>query len=125
MLRDPAWMRFAYAKRAAMFACLGWSYLAYAYTLGPALLREITPCPFRMLTDVRCPLCGLTHAWHAALHGDWADAFAAHAVAPLLLPIGIAAILWFSFTAVFHANEPPTLKNVIRRLTPLAERLTA
>ena len=36
-------------------------------------------CPFRRLTGLPCPGCGLTRAWLHALRGDWAAAFRAHA----------------------------------------------
>lgn len=36
------------------------------------------PCPFRALTGVVCPLCGMTHATLALGAGDLGAAFAAH-----------------------------------------------
>lgn len=96
--------------RALAFACLGWAYLAYAYTLGPVQFRGLTLCPFRLLTGWRCPLCGMTHSWNAALHGRWADAFASHPVAPLVLPLCVAATVWFSLRVATQATAAVRLR---------------
>jgi hypothetical protein len=40
-------------------------------------------CPFRMLTGLPCPLCGMTRSVISAMHGHFAESFAYH-------PLGIA-----------------------------------
>ncbi len=80
----------------AALALLTGAYVAYAFVeAAPRApgVGALVLCPFRLLTGHPCPLCGATRAWHAALHGDWAAAFAAHPVAPLLLPIAIGLSL--------------------------------
>jgi hypothetical protein len=53
---------------------------------GPAV------CPWRALTGVACPGCGLTRATGALLHGRFGDAFDLH---PFALVVVIeAALLW-------------------------------
>ena len=45
------------------------------------------PCPWRALTTIPCPTCGMTRAWIAALSLDFRTAFAYHPlfwVVPLL-----------------------------------------
>ncbi|MFZ2242283.1 MAG: DUF2752 domain-containing protein, partial [Gordonia amarae] len=42
-------------------------------------------CPFRMMTGLSCPGCGLTRSWVYTMHGDWAAAFGANIVGPLLI----------------------------------------
>lgn len=102
---DPSQSQRIDLTRALGFSFLGWAYLAYAYTLGPVQFRGLTLCPFKWLTGWRCPLCGITHAWNAALHGRWADAFAIHPVAPFLLPVCIAATLWYSLRVALRATD--------------------
>ncbi|MDT9592977.1 DUF2752 domain-containing protein [Nocardioides zeae] len=41
-------------------------------------------CPFRLLTGLPCPGCGLTRSWVYAVHGWWGDSFASH---PFGLPL--------------------------------------
>jgi hypothetical protein len=77
-------------------ALLGWSYLAYAYTLRADGIPHVVLCPWRLLTGISCPLCGTTRSWDAMLHGDWELAFAMHPVAPLILPVWIAASVLLS-----------------------------
>lgn len=71
--------------------------LVAAALLGAFVLRtgwlDALPvlCWSRRLADVPCPGCGLTHAWVATAHGDFAAAFDAHFFGPLLFT---AAVLW-------------------------------
>lgn len=46
---------------------------------GPVL------CPFRLLTGIPCPACGLTRSWVHAAHGQWDEALALHAFGPALM----------------------------------------
>jgi len=74
-----------------MLAAVGWAYLGYAYLLRHDAVPSAIICPVRLLTGRRCPLCGMTRSWHAALHWDWVAAFKHHPVAPVLLPSAIGA----------------------------------
>lgn len=42
-------------------------------------------CPFRRATSLPCAFCGMTHATVALGHGDVADMFDYHPLAPLVL----------------------------------------
>lgn len=44
----------------------------------------LPPCPSVLLFDRPCPGCGLTTSWTALLHGNFALAFAAHPIGPLM-----------------------------------------
>jgi hypothetical protein len=44
----------------------------------------LPPCPSVMLFDRPCPGCGLTTSWTALVHGDFARAFSAHPLGPIL-----------------------------------------
>ncbi len=44
----------------------------------------LPPCPSVLLFDRPCPGCGLTTSWTALLHGDFALAFHAHPLGPLV-----------------------------------------
>jgi hypothetical protein len=44
----------------------------------------LPPCPSVVLFDRPCPGCGLTTSWTSLLHGDFAMAFHAHALGPIL-----------------------------------------
>ncbi len=63
--------------------------------LGAAALIALTfavGCPFRLLTDALCPVCGTTRAWLSALRLDFAAAFEFNALF-LLVPPAIALFL--------------------------------
>lgn len=48
-------------------------------------------CATKRLFGLPCPGCGMTHAWVATAHGDFATAFAANAFGP---PLFAVAALW-------------------------------
>lgn len=47
-------------------------------------------CPFRLITGLPCPGCGLTRSWVYATHGDWAAALGANPFGVVL--IGMVAL---------------------------------
>ena len=53
----------------AVWICAG---LLYGYVLIPLGLRM--PCPFRLVTGLRCPGCGVTDVCLALLHGRFLEA---------------------------------------------------
>ncbi len=44
------------------------------YTFDPLQHTLMPKCPFRLLTGLNCPGCGIQRALHAMLHGHWAEA---------------------------------------------------
>ena len=62
--------------------CLDWDALSR--------LDWLPGCPFRLLTDMECPGCGMTRALLLLSQIRVAEAVATHPVAPLLL----AAMAW-------------------------------
>jgi hypothetical protein len=78
---------------------------------GPWPDRSPTTCPFKVLTHLRCPLCGMTRATFHLLHGDGRGALAIHPLAPLVLLVvvggGLAAL------ALLAAGRP--LPRAVRR----------
>ena len=59
------------------------------------LLWLITPpyvasCPFRWLTALPCPLCGMTRALFVLAKGHLKEAMELHALSPLVAAFGIA-----------------------------------
>ena len=57
------------------------------------LAAGIPVCGFHWLTSRPCPLCGMTRALAALLHGHWSEALRLHALSPLALPLILAVIL--------------------------------
>ena len=50
-------------------------------------------CPFRLLTGLPCPLCGMTRGLASLLRGRWHDALAFHVFSPFVLAAITAWIL--------------------------------
>ncbi len=75
---------------------------------GPVL------CPFRRLTGLPCPGCGLTRSWVYLMHGDvhaslWSNPFG---------PVAIAAVLILAVTSVrarLRREPPPDLDRLARQ----------
>ena len=72
-------------------------------------------CPFREFLHFSCPMCGTTHAWLCARHGEWGQAFRAN---PLFLYWMFWAIL--SYADMWHrciASSNSIGERVMVRLT--------
>ena len=70
-------------------------------------------CPFRALTGLPCPGCGLTRSWVYAAHGWWRESFAANAFG-LLVALAVVA---FAVTVVVRRvrrQSPPVLDRALR-----------
>lgn len=66
-------------------------------TADPAEGGVFLPCPFRTLTGLWCPGCGLTRATHHVLRGDVAQALRFNVLVGLVLAAIVAA--WLSWLA--------------------------
>jgi hypothetical protein len=72
--------------------------LGASFVLDPgAPLADAVVCPFRLVTGLPCPGCGLGHSFVAVAHGDLGAAFAFHPFGPLAFVAcaGIVAIATF------------------------------
>ncbi len=57
-------------------------------------------CPFRYLTALPCPLCGMTHALCALVRGEWMAALGFHALSPVVLAAALAVALGWRMPAI-------------------------
>lgn len=72
-----------------------WRALAVAYALFAAIApleRLPSLCPFRRVTGLRCPLCGLSRATRALTRGEIGNAWVLHPFAPLLWAVAALAL---------------------------------
>jgi hypothetical protein len=71
-------------------------------------------CPFRLLTGLPCPGCGLTRSWVYLAHGSWGESLAAHpfgVVAVALVLALVAAVI----VARVRRVRAPDLDALVRR----------
>ncbi|MBN1656241.1 MAG: DUF2752 domain-containing protein [Deltaproteobacteria bacterium] len=66
-------------------------------------------CPFRVLTGIPCPLCGIGHALVEAWTGRWQSSITHH-------PFGIATLLLCCFFSIVYLIRPNNVKHEISRL---------
>ena len=81
--------------------------LAAAAALEPASI-ESGPvlCPFRLLTGLPCPGCGLTRSWVYLVHGQWSDGLAANPFGALALVAVVAFVTAVAVAAIRRAPLP-------------------
>ncbi|WP_292649544.1 DUF2752 domain-containing protein [Nocardioides sp.] len=85
-------------------------------TLLPAGGIEDGPvlCPFRALTGLPCPGCGLTRSWVYLMHGDIGLALASNWFGPVLI-LAVIALVVTSVRARSAGKRPADLDNLVRK----------
>jgi hypothetical protein len=77
-----------------------WTMLAlgaiYLYLYEPGKTGFFPPCPFRMLTGLTCPGCGVTRALHHIVHGNFTAAFMLNPLFLIAIPFLLIAFLRYS-----------------------------
>lgn len=82
--------------------------------LDPAAVADgPVVCPFRLLTGLPCPGCGMTRAWVFLAHGSVGDALMANPFALVTLPAAVVLVLLVFLSAV-RRGQPPDLARVAR-----------
>ena len=76
-------------------------------------------CPFRLLTGLPCPGCGLTRSWVYLAHGQWRDSFLAHPFGVVLIALLVALVVVVA-TARVRRSAAPDLDRLVRRRWLLA-----
>lgn len=94
--------------------------LGVAFALSPDHIEDgPIICPFRRLTGLPCPGCGLTRSWVYGAHGWWGESFSAHPFGLLLLlavlALGIAVV-----RAQVRGIAAPDLDRLVRHPVVLA-----
>ncbi len=108
------------ATTTTVVAAAGLLALGAAFVLSPEHIEDgPVLCPFRRLTGLPCPGCGLTRAWVYLAHGWWRESLVAHpfgAVA-MVATVGLVAAV---VGARLRRRPPPDLDAVVRRPVVLA-----
>lgn len=96
----------------------GLAALGTAFVLSPDHIEDgPVICPFRRLTGLPCPGCGLTRSWVYGTHGWWRESFLAHPFGA----VAIAVVLGLAVAAVVarvRGGSPPDLDRLVKN--PLA-----
>ena len=86
------------------------AFLAGAALLAPTLLRPAghgpVLCPFRRVTGVWCPGCGMTRAFGWLAHGDVHQSLRYHPLAPLFVVEGVIGAAFLLYRHRAHRDDP-------------------
>lgn len=74
-----------------------------------AVLGGPTVCPFRIVTGLPCPACGLTRSWVLTAHGDLAGAFTQHWLGPASLALTVLGLVLFVVRRPLTSSRPARL----------------
>lgn len=101
-------------RRARFVLSLTSAVFAVSALWSPADLPGIVLCPFRALTGLPCPGCGMTRAFCSMGHGDLPGAFGYNALAPFVF--AAALLLWaHALATVFKFDSA---RAALERLKP-------
>ena len=81
---------------------------------SPTDLPGFVVCPFRAVTGLPCPGCGMTRAFCAIGHGDFAGAFGFNVLAPFVF--AAALLLWAHALATLLKLD--SVRGALERLRP-------
>jgi hypothetical protein len=84
------------------------------YHYGPCA-TWIPPCLFHRLTGFSCPGCGMTRAFHAALHGRFVDAFQFNPLGVMML---VVLLVWVGLQIPAWLRDSPQPSHF--KITPSA-----
>lgn len=100
----------------ALAALAGAGALAAAAALDPAEIDSgPVLCPFRLLTGLPCPGCGLTRSWVHLVHGGWSEGLAANPFGAVSLVAVLAFVLVVAVAAVRRTPLPDVGRLVTSR----------
>jgi hypothetical protein len=69
-------------------------FLAFTFWVTPGKMSFVS-CPFKTLTGLNCPACGLTHSFCAIAQMQWRQAFLYHFFGPILFAgAGGLSLVW-------------------------------
>lgn len=74
---------------------------------GPVL------CPFRALTGLPCPGCGLTRSWVYLMHGDLGSALASNWFGPVLI-VAVIALTVVALRARISRRRPVDMDKLVK-----------
>ncbi|MBO5339420.1 MAG: DUF2752 domain-containing protein [Oscillospiraceae bacterium] len=77
-----------------------------AYAVFVSVTGLFIPCPFRQVTQLLCPGCGVSHLCLALLHMDLPGAWAANPGLFLLLPLLALFLLYRAVCYVLRGSSP-------------------
>lgn len=100
--------------RPGLLAGGGAAAIAVAAALDPAVVADgPVICPFRLLSGLPCPGCGLTRSWVYLMHGHWSDAVAANPFGILSL-LSVVAVIVAVVVALVRRQPVPELGRFTR-----------
>jgi len=102
------------ARRALVVLPLTSAVFAASALWRPSELPGVVLCPFRALTGLPCPGCGMTRAFCAMGHGELSQAFGFNALGPFVF--AAALLLWAHALAALLRLDAP--RAALERLKP-------
>ena len=120
--RQPGLLRRVRAgiTAADVVAAGGVAGIGTAFLLSPEHIEDgPVLCPFRAITGLPCPGCGLTRSWVYAAHGWWEQSIASNAFGLVL----VAAVLALAVVVVarrVRRTPPPDLDKLLKHPVALA-----
>ncbi len=90
-------------------AVVGVGALGAAFVLSPGAVEDgPVVCPFRLMTGLPCPGCGLTRSWVYVAHGEWSSAWSANPFGYVSMAL-VAVLVVVVGVALARRTPPPSI----------------
>lgn len=83
--------------------------IGFAYFVITGITGIYLPCPFKLITGLKCPGCGMTHYALALLHGNIHEAYDANPLLFWLIPLLLA---YGTYRAIVYIKKGKTGFNI-------------
>ena len=84
-----------------------------AYAIWVLFTGWYIPCPFRLVTGLKCPGCGISHYYIALLHGNLVEAYHENELVFVMMPFIVIYAIYRCYRYVVYNDKSYRIFEII------------